>query len=1159
MKIFKLTLSFLVILSLFSFIVPPASAQETPQEKVERLNRKIKENGWSWTAGVTDLTGLSEEESAKYRGLLELPTYMKDRIPVYSPSSPVALPDAYDWRNNNGTTPAKNQGACGSCWAFAATGQLESHVYIYDGRIEDLSEQAVIDCNPYGHACGGGWAISAYSVFMDYGGVAESCVPYQAGGPYECTQESCEVLGRIINYSSISNNINSIKQAVYDDGPVYTSMFANTDLNSYSSGCYNTDYPDNPNHAVLIVGWDDNACSGNGAWIIKNSWGTSWGNDGFGYIQYGVCSIGSGSYTIDYIPSTVFVQVEDPNGGETLEAGSNYSIQWQTSRNTPDSISVLLSLDSGSNYTETVVSGLAGTATSYSWNVSNWPVETCRLKVIAYYGGGVGGYDVSDADFTITGLPRRYVSPSGDNRHPYSLPQWAAHDIQDAVDAADPGDTILVAEGTYSSSSTTKQLYMLGGWNSAFDSRDPSTYVSTISGSGTLVFFTGISSGICGVEGFNFSGGSGTTLTQPKTGSYGGGILSSNSTYTIIKDNTFTGSGYVNASNFSAGGAIACVNSDSALISGNLITGSEAQSGGGVYLFQTPAAITGNRITGSLPDPSYTGDKNGGGIYAWLSPLEMSGNYIGSNTQYKNGGGIYARFSPVTLYGDTVYANSCSSSGGGVYSVYSAVTSHGAVIAENTASSTGGGIYFKAESMEMFNSMVAMNESDVIGGGIYADSTSGSIENNTFDRNFALYGGGNLFLSNGNGLDIRNNIISYGSQYGVSFGALGSTQYQYNNCYGNTPEDLQSFEPDSTNFSLKPLYADTSAFDYHLALHSPSIDAGDPAGGADPDGSRADQGMYGGDGAVMGAPEYVKNLSAAAANDTTIQLSWEQLSSGELDFYAVYADTSSGFQPADSLYLGAVAAGTEEFSHHPVEGCWYYRVSGVNTPGYAGGYSVQSQACTSGPDVTAPQVEVVYPNGGEHFDSGTSVDIQWIASDNAGVDSVSIYYSSNAGGDYSLIAGGEPNDSLYTWAVPSLVSDSCLVRIVAYDPSLLTGSDTSDSLFSIRDYTGVEEDEEGENDMPGFSNSLEQNYPNPFNGTTTIAYSVADKSHIDLRIFDTSGRLVKVLENRVREAGRYEVIWNGKDESGRPVTSGVYFCRIDLDKFSQSRKIIYLR
>ncbi|MGM0484849.1 MAG: C1 family peptidase [Candidatus Krumholzibacteriota bacterium] len=1149
----------ILIISIITLISTMAfGAEQSLEEKIARLNREIEEKGWLWKAGITEVSGVSSEDGHTIRGLLPMPESMKERLPVYAPAQPAALPSSFDWRNNQGTTPAKNQGVCGSCWAFAATGQLESHTYIYDGRIEDYSEQAVIDCNPYDHGCGGGWALSAYVVFRDDGAVSEECYPYTSTDGNTCTMAECDILASLNTYASVNNNVEAIKQAVYNDGPVYTSIFAHDNLQNYSSGCYNSDYPDSPNHAILIVGWDDNACGGNGAWIIKNSWGTSWGDDGFGYIQYGVCSIGNGTYTIDYAPSNVFVQISAPNGGETLEAGTNYNIEWSTSRNTPDSISIYLSIDSGSNYSETVATGLSGTGTSYSWNVSNLPVETARLKVVAYYGGDIGGYDYSDADFAIQGLPRRYVSSTGNNSYPYSLPQWAAHDIQDALDAAYDGDTVMVAGDSYTGSLySTASAYIMGGWNSDFTVYDPAVYTTSLTGSNSLIMFSN-TAGRCGLEGFSLSGGTGTSLSNPVTGGYGGGILCQQVNYAVIKNNSFNSCGYTSSSNYSGGGSIAILYADSALVSGNTITASEAQSGGAVYLHHSDATVSDNRITGSFPNPDYSGDKLGGGIYAYHSALNMSGNYIADNTGYYDGAGVYAYFSPVAMSGDTLANNSCSHNGGGIFCRYGAMDAGGCRITANSSGFMGGGVYFKSDNCDITTSLMARNETGFLGGGFYADSVSGTVNNNTFDRNVTTNDGGNIFVMTPAGLDFRNNIVTYGSVNGANFNSTSGLAFQYNNCYGNSPDDVVTLSPDSTNISMDPHYADTLAMDYRLALHSASIDAGDPSGSGDPDGSRADQGMYGGAQGQMLRPGYVQNITASAVNDTTIQLGWDEVS-GDVDSYAVYGYTEAGFIPGESHYLGSVAAGSSIYQHHPVDTCWYYRVNAVSSSGYAGGYSSEASECASGADLISPSVTVVHPNGGQIFSVGDTVDIQWIATDNVQVDSVSVSYSTDAGGAYNLISGSEPNDSLYQWIVPSTLSDSCLVRVIAYDPELNTGMDASDSLFAIQQNTGIEDGGDEEGGMPQPVNHLSQNHPNPFNGTTTIAYSLEERSLVELKIYDTMGRVVKVLVSKTQGPGSYEAVWNGRNRYGEAVTSGVYFCRMRASKFSQTRKIIYLR
>ncbi len=539
--------------------------------------------------------------------------------------------------------------------------------------------------------------------------------------------------------------------------------------------------------------------------------------------------------------------------------------------------------------------------------------------------------------------------------------------------------------------------------------------------------------------------------------------------------------------------------------------------------------------------------------------MALEGNTIENNDGYRKGAGVYLYLSPATIAGDTISLNDGVDAGAGICAERSSLSLSRAVVRQNTSPSSGGGIYLRAGSVDISNCIVALNRSNVIGGGMYADSCWGAVANNTFDRNRAVYGGGNVFLAPNPSLAVRNNLFSYGAKNGFQTNSLNNIAFKFNNCFGNTPLNLAVAGADTTNISRNPHYADTTSFDYHLLVHSGGIDTGDPAGPNDPDGSRADQGAFGGPGALMAAPEYVKNLVAAAANDTTINLAWDEIGAGAAS-YAVYGSPTSGFPPAEEVFLGSVPVPGFSFSHFPVTGCRYYRVSAVNGAGYGGGYSNQADACASGPDVIAPTVAVLYPNGGEIFEIGDTIRIEWNAADNRRVDSVSVYYSDDAGDTYALLAHGWPADSSYRWIVPPSLSDSCLVRVVAYDPALLVGIDESDSLFAIRNKTGVHDDGDDDGiDTPRFVTALEQNYPNPFNGTTSIFYSIGERCEVEIRIYDPAGRAIKVLERTQRSPGRYSILWNGTDGAGRGVASGVYFCRIKAGKFAQTRKILYLR
>lgn len=293
----------LVFLFLFnqSFAYDPL--QKTQEQQLIEVQKKIEDGGYNWIAKKTSLSGLSDEEFQKLLGVKVPKGYEeegKDRI--FKLEKPMSFPSVFDWRDENGVTPVKNQGGCGSCWAFAAQGAFESMIKIYDSIEYDLSEQQILSCNVYGAGCDGGWMDYAYELFRSYGSVLEYCMPYTTTDTVSCVQSGCEVVDRIFGWTNVSGDVNSLKAAVLA-GPVACAMTVDDDFKHYGSGCYENPGTDPVNHAVLIVGWDDTQCAGDGAWIVKNSWGVDWGMNGYFYIKYGTCNIGYGADLLDYSPS----------------------------------------------------------------------------------------------------------------------------------------------------------------------------------------------------------------------------------------------------------------------------------------------------------------------------------------------------------------------------------------------------------------------------------------------------------------------------------------------------------------------------------------------------------------------------------------------------------------------------------------------------------------------------------------------------------------------------------------------------------------------------------------------------------------------------------------------------------------------------------------
>ena len=209
---------------------------------------------------------------------------------------------SWDWRALGGVTSVKNQNPYGTCWAFAALGNLESQILINDSVVEDFSEFNIQGCNPVSTDCNAGgnaWMSTNYLALL--GAVDETCDPYPGNCPSAtCNNFSCDFLRQVVEWKVIPNDVASIKSAVQTYGPVYVSMYASfAGFNTYDgSYCMTYTGTQDPNHAVLIVGWDDTMCGGTGAWIVKNSWGSSWGDNGYFYIAYGSARIGENANVI---------------------------------------------------------------------------------------------------------------------------------------------------------------------------------------------------------------------------------------------------------------------------------------------------------------------------------------------------------------------------------------------------------------------------------------------------------------------------------------------------------------------------------------------------------------------------------------------------------------------------------------------------------------------------------------------------------------------------------------------------------------------------------------------------------------------------------------------------------------------------------------------
>jgi hypothetical protein len=328
------------VLLVLIMVAVPVRAAAPGDPEIESLQKEIDAKGYSWTAKRTWLTGLSEAERRRMIGVT-IPPEVEKRFEALQrdfagggrplPMLPAA-PSNWDWRDLGGVSAVTSQGGCGSCAIFAGMAALESVVLINEGIEYDLSEQQILSCRTYGYGCDGTWYSWAWDYVRNNGAVLEACMPYMADDEIPCADTGCDIYATNGGWVDIPNDVEAIKQQVMIS-PVATAFTVYDDFYSYGGGCYEHEGTEEINHAVLIIGWDDAACGGEGAWLCKNSWGEGWGLDGFFWIKYGTCNIGYGTQRVIYNSgldlwhSSHSILDPDGDGDDRADPGESVAMQ----------------------------------------------------------------------------------------------------------------------------------------------------------------------------------------------------------------------------------------------------------------------------------------------------------------------------------------------------------------------------------------------------------------------------------------------------------------------------------------------------------------------------------------------------------------------------------------------------------------------------------------------------------------------------------------------------------------------------------------------------------------------------------------------------------------------------------------------------------------
>ncbi|KAH8304085.1 hypothetical protein KR059_000168 [Drosophila kikkawai] len=252
--------------------------------KIAEHNRRFANGEVSFKMAINEYSDLMSQEFSDLMTGLSFSDTFDEGLTFISPEH-VTLPDSVDWRSEGAVTGVKNQKSCGSCWAFSTTGSLEGQHFRKTGNLVSLSEQNLVDCSwSYGnHGCSGGTMTRGFKYIKDNGGIdTEESYPYKAVND-KCKFNRATIGATINGFVALpAGDEKKLAEAVATIGPISVAIHVVPgSFQHYSSGVYIEPKcnPKKINHAVLAVGYGTEG--GRDFWLVKNSWGGSWGDKGY--------------------------------------------------------------------------------------------------------------------------------------------------------------------------------------------------------------------------------------------------------------------------------------------------------------------------------------------------------------------------------------------------------------------------------------------------------------------------------------------------------------------------------------------------------------------------------------------------------------------------------------------------------------------------------------------------------------------------------------------------------------------------------------------------------------------------------------------------------------------------------------------------------------
>ena len=291
-----------LVVLLCSCLIGTSALAELQEQDIEALRQQGIDEGWTFEVRMNPACEYSLDELCG----LEEPENWREGAKFNAFEEKRDIPSAFDWRDKV-LPPVRSQGGCGACWAFGSVGPLECNIKIKDGVVVDLSEQWLVSCNTNGYDCDGGWWVHDYHEWKGdpcggTGAVLEEYFPYTAtNGSCNCPYPHDYFIDdwAYIGGQWQTPSVDAMKQAIMEYGPISVGVSVNDAFQAYGSGVFNGCENGSVNHAVTLVGWDDDD-GDYGCWILRNSWGPYWGEGGYMRIPYGCSRVGYNACYVDF-------------------------------------------------------------------------------------------------------------------------------------------------------------------------------------------------------------------------------------------------------------------------------------------------------------------------------------------------------------------------------------------------------------------------------------------------------------------------------------------------------------------------------------------------------------------------------------------------------------------------------------------------------------------------------------------------------------------------------------------------------------------------------------------------------------------------------------------------------------------------------------------